>query len=363
MTRALLALLLTIAHLPLSAATRARPVQQPPEPIAKAARVAAENALKTGVPAVQIAVAQRGRVVYSGAFGVSDVESGTPATARSVLQVGSIMKPFTAAGILRLAERGLLSLDDPIEKYVTEFKPKASPITLRHLLTHTSGLQGPAPDQQKPTTREQTIKLLEGYPLAFTPGSQFSYSNSGFKLLGYAIESITGQPFADFVESEFAVPLGLVDTGICGTDDLPVPEGYGVVQGKWSRMPPVHPTVAFSAGALCSTTTDLVRWAHLLGTGKVLQPSSYAAMLTPPKLANNTLSAYGLGIFLQKQQARSAVWHTGGIDGFLSSVIYFPEEELAVSVIINALPAPSGVSPHFMANEIAAAVFAAKPMQ
>ena len=358
MTRAFLAILLTLAHFPVAAAPRIRAVRPSPpvlaaEAITTAARQAAEAAMAAGAPAVQIAVSEHGRIIYSEAFGMSDLESSTAATPRSVLQIGSITKQFTAAAILRLAERGALTLDDRIEKFVPEFDPRGATITLRQLLSHTSGVPAIAPNEYSPLTRKQFMTLIDGKPLESTPGSKFSYSNTGYRLLGYAIESITGVTFADFIHSEFALPLGLIDTGVCGTSNLPVPDGYGVLQGTATRIPAIEMSVPFAAGALCSTASDLVRWSHLLATGRVILPASYAAMVTSQQLADKTFVPYGLGQFLQKQLGRTAVWHTGGIPGFLSSLVYFPDEDLAIAVIINALPAPAGVSAHLTAIAVA----------
>jgi CubicO group peptidase (beta-lactamase class C family) len=360
MTRALFALLLTLAYVPFAEGARTRAVKHPsavvaPPAIVAAARQSAEAALGAGIPAVQIAVSERGRVIYAGAFGMSDRESATAATPRSVLQVGSITKPFAAAAILRLAERGALSLDDRIDKFVPEFKTGSATITLRHLLTHTSGVKGLAIDPYAPLTREQFMKTVNGQPLEFTPGSKFSYSNSGYRLLGYAIESVTGKSFADFVHSEFALPLGLIDTGVCGTSNLPVPDGYGLLQGKWVRVPAINMSVPFSAGSLCSTASDLVRWSHLLATGSVLLPESYATMITATPLTNNSVAPYGLGVSVLKQLGRPAVGHTGAINGFQSSLLYFPENEIAVAVIINALPSPAGLDAHVIALAVARA--------
>ena len=275
------------------------------------------------------------------------------------MQVGSITKPFTAAAILRLAERGALSLDDRIEKFVPEFNPRGATITLRHLLSHTSGVSAPPPDHYSPLTREQFIKSVNAQPLAFTPGTRYVYSNAGYGLLGHAIESITGRPFADVIHSEFALPLGLIDTGVCGTYNLPRPDGYNVSQGKPTRVPAVDMSVPFAAGALCSTASDLARWSHLLATGRVILPASYATMTTPGRLADNTLTPYGLGVFLGKQLGRPAVSHTGAITGFQSSLIYFSEHEIGVAVIINALP--SAVSAHSIALAVAPHAVATLP--
>ena len=329
-----------------------------PAAIVTAAEQAAEAALKAGAPAVQIAVSERGHIIYSAAFGLSDREAATAATPQSVLQIGSVTKQFTAAAILRLAERGALTLDDRIEKYVPEFNTRGATITLRHLLTHTSGVTGLPPAEYSPLTRAQYMTLVNSGPLAFTPGSKFSYSNAGYRLLGYAIESITGRSFADFIHGEFALPLGLLDTGVCGTFNLPIPDGYGLVQGKWVRVPAIEMSVPFAAGSLCSTASDLVRWSHLLATGRVMLPSSYATMTTAPLLTDNTLAPYGLGVSLLKQLGRPAVSHTGGIPGFQSSLLYFPDREMAIAVIVNALPTPAAVSAHGIALTVAGAAVA-----
>jgi D-alanyl-D-alanine carboxypeptidase len=360
MTRALLALLLALAHLPLAAAPRTRPLRHPAAPvpppaIVTAAHQAADAALKAGAPAVQIAVSDNGRIIYSEAFGLSDRESAKAATPRSVLQTGSITKQFTAAAILRLAERGALTLDDRIEKFVPEFDPRGATITLRHLLSHTSGVGAISASDYSPLTRQNFITLVNAQPPQFAPGTSWNYSNTGYRLLGFAIESITGQSFADFVHIEFALPLGLIDTGVCGKFNVPLPDGYGVSQGGSNRIPAIDMSVPFAAGALCSTASDLVRWSYLLENGFVILPASYETMTTPAKLANNTLQPYGLGQFLQNQLGRRAVWHTGGIPGFQSSLVYFPDHDLAVAVIINALPAPAGVSAHQIALSVAGA--------
>ncbi|HEU4520709.1 MAG TPA: serine hydrolase domain-containing protein [Thermoanaerobaculia bacterium] len=136
---------------------------------------------------------------------------------------------------------------------------------------------------------------------------------------------------------------------------LPLPDGYGVLQGTSTRIPAIEMSVPFAAGALCSTASDLVRWSHLLATGRVMLPASYATMVTPQRLADNTVAPYGLGLFLQKQLGRPAVWHTGGIPGFQSSLVYFTDEDIGIAVIINALPAPAGVSAHLTAIAVARA--------
>lgn len=367
MARALVALLLILGHLPVAAAKR-RAVQHPSAPVAPAtlvttARQTAEAAMAAGVPAVQIAVSDRGQVIYSEGFGMTDRESAIATTTRSVLQVGSITKQFTAAAILRLAERGALSRDDRIEKFVPDFNPRGATITLRQLLSHTSGVRRewfppgpPWPDLTAPVTRQQMLTALNSGPLLdSTPGTKWSYSNAGFDLLGLAIESITGMPYADFIHQEFALPLGLLDTGTCGTSGLPVPGGYGRPVATWVRMPIFHATVVYSAGGLCSTASDLTRWAHLLATGHTMLHGSYATMTTPITLANNTVVAYGLGQDVQKVLGHPAVSHGGNVNGFWAYLLYFPERDIAVAVLTNAWPAPDAGNSRNLALAVAQA--------
>ncbi|HEX6082915.1 MAG TPA: serine hydrolase domain-containing protein [Thermoanaerobaculia bacterium] len=333
-----------------------------------AARQTADAALKAGVPAVQIAVSEHGQIVYSEAFGVTDKQSATAATPRSLLQVGSVTKQFTAAGILRLADRGALTLDDRIEKYVPVFNPRGATITLRHLLSHTSGLPRdwfppgpPWPNLIAPVTREQTLKSLNAQPFAAAPGAQWSYSNAGYLLLGYAIESITGMTYPEFIQSELALPLGLLDTGVCGTNNLTVPEGYGLINNAtWIRLPSLHQSVTWTSGSLCSTASDLARWAHLLATGHVLLPDTYATMTTPARLANNALvpNGYALGVHRQSLQGHPIVWHNGAIDGFQSHLVYLSNQDIAVAVVTNGFPAPAAGDPYHIAVAIAKAALA-----
>lgn len=351
MMRALVTLLLIVANLPLAAAPRRRAVRHPSAPVAPAAIVtaahqAAAAAMATGIPAVQIAVSRGDDLIYAEAFGMSDRETATAATPRSVMQIGSITKQFTAALILRLAERGALSVDDRIEKFVPEFDPRGRTITLRHLMQHTSGIPR---DWHKPgdpfpfdkyfsvIPRQHIVASINAQPFEFAPGTKWSYSNAAYMLLGYAIESITGMGYAEFLHNELALPLGLIDTGVCGTFNLPRPDGYGLFGGKAVRLPAVHPSGLISSGSLCSTASDLTRWAHLLATGRVMLPASYAKMTTRV----SPLVPYGFGLVLSDILGQPAVSHNGGIDGYLSWLYYFPERDISVAVIINAWPVPT----------------------
>jgi len=368
MTRRLLVLVLILGHVP-AAAARMRAVRHPsayvpPAAIVAAAQQSAQAAMDSGVPAVEIAVGHRDRIIYSAAFGVTDKVNTTFATPRSVMQIGSVTKQFTAAAILRLAERGALTLDDPIQKYVPELDTHGATITLRRLMSHTAGIPREwmlgAQDLFAPVTRAQVIQSLNKQPLLFAPGAWWSYSNAGYMLLGYAIESITGKSFADFIHEEFALPLGLIDTGLCGTHDLPVPEGYGGLVPGLSTMKPLHPSTAQSSGSLCSTASDLARWAHLLASGYVMLPASYVTMTTPARLGNNTVvgNGYGLGVVRETILGHPAVWHDGAIEGYQSFLLYFADQDIAIAVNVNAFPSKTAGSPGAIALAVAKAALA-----
>jgi D-alanyl-D-alanine carboxypeptidase len=225
---------------------------------------------------------------------------------------------------------------------------------VRQLLSHTAGVRPDwfpptaVPNLLAPVTREQTIKGLNSGQLLDSPlGTKWSYSNAGFMLLGLAIESITGMSYADFIHTEFALPLGLLDTGVCGTSSLAVPEGYGLVNGTWIRLPSLHNTVVWSSGSLCSTASDLARWSHLLATGQVMLPDSYATMITPARLANNTIvpNRYAFGVLAQSLLGHPIVWHDGAIDGFQSHLVYLSDQDIAIGVVTNGFPRPGERQP------------------
>ena len=369
MTRTIFALLLVLAQFSLHAAPRRRTVQPPPpyvvpSAIVTAAQQAAQAAVAAGVPAVQIAVSHHGNVIYSEAFGVVDKASETAATPRSVLQIASVTKQYTAAAILRLADRGALTLDDPIEKFLPEFDARGTKMTLRHLLNHTAGIpldwyppKPPFPPIDEPVTREQAIKSINAQPLLFTPGSKFSYSNAGYLMLGYVVESAAGRSFADFIHEEFALPLGLIDTGVCGTNNLPQPLGHAFLAAGVKDVPAIHPSQMFSSGSMCTTAFDLARWSHLLATGRVILPASYATMTTPARLDNGSVvpDNYGMGLYAVKILGQTAVSHSGITLGFTSYSIYFSDQDIAVAVLINAAPPPAGSNPIAIAEKVAKA--------
>jgi D-alanyl-D-alanine carboxypeptidase len=322
-----------------------------------------------------VAVVRHGRPVLAKGYGYADLAERVPASAKTIYRLASITKQFTAAAILHLAEEGKLSLDDPITDYLPDYPALDRRITIRSLLSHTSGLSdvAVAPILEEGSgvgyTRDQIIDLVASQPLDFDPGTGHSYSNVGFMLAGAVIEQVTGTTYADYLTNEVLRPLGLDQTSFC-PDEQPRADrwaqGYELQHGNWPRAlrlgrppafvdpAPINMEVVSSAGALCSTVTDLARWPGLLRS--FLDPASYHEMSEPTVLADGTEVPYGLGLQIREFGSHPALSHGGVVNGFVSIVADFPEDDLTVAILVNTrlLTLELGVE---LANRVLGAVF------
>jgi len=295
---------------------------------------AAKRALEAGVPGLTIAVVFRGETVVR-AYGFSDREAGVAARDTDIYQIGSVTKQFTAAAIMRLVEQGQVSLDDKVSKYVPEILPLDA--TLSQLLTHTSGIADYFTNltENKAMTNAEIIALIKSLGRLFPPGRSWSYSNSGYYLLGMVIERVTGLTYADVLDEWFFTPLQLRSTSYCGTNS-PSPSGYIDIAGyPVVRTVPADMSLAFAAGAICSSALDLTRWTRDLEMGLVVSPESYAAMTTPVHLTGVTFP-YGFGLVLVPVADHKAVWHDGAILGYTSDLSRLPNDDLTIAVLLNA---------------------------
>jgi CubicO group peptidase (beta-lactamase class C family) len=285
-----------------------------------------------------ILVARDGKVLVSKGYGMADVENDVPNTPETKFRLGSITKQFTAAAILLLQERGKLSVQDSICKYVVPCPEAWQPVTIHHLLSHTGGVPNLTsfPDYQKtkrePTTVEATVGRFRDLPLEFKPGENYKYSNSGYVLLGHVIEKVSGKSYESFLRENIFEPLGMTSTGYDHADEIvkrrargyaPGPEGR-VVNASYLDM-----SIPFSAGGLYSTVGDLYLWDQALHGGKLLKKPSLDAMLTPVR--NN----YGYGFGVDKIFARPMAGHGGGIEGFSTNIIRFTDDRVTVIVLSN----------------------------
>ena len=285
-----------------------------------------------------VLIARGGQVLFSKGFGKANMEWGVPNSPRTRFKLGSVTKQFTAAAILLLQERGRLKLEDPISKYMAEVPPAWQPITFLNLLTHTSGIPDLTafPDfdatEPFPTTPEKLVQRFVAKPLDFPPGAGFRYSNSGYILLGYLLERITGQTYQQFIQRNIFDPLGMKDSGYDSNGEIIARHAAGYAPSKRGIVVAgyVDMTIPFSAGGLYSTTEDLLRWQNGLYGGKLLTPESLAKMTTPFK------NDYAFGVAVDPDaRGNSVIWHNGAIEGFGASLVYVPAERLSIVVLSN----------------------------
>ena len=326
-------LLLVFLTVP-AAAQRHRAVPVAPAPVVPGIEGIARQALEN-VPGLSIAV-RKGNAYFAGTWGEIDVETHAPVRTDSVFQIASVSKQFTAAAILKLAEEGKLAVDDPVRRFIPELDGRFDPITLRHLLTHTSGV----PDymglvDDGPKTQAEILTAIMSRPPLFAAGWSWQYSNSGYFLLGVVIERASNRTYAQYLRDSFFGPLQMDSTSYCG-EDGPLPVGYGKNSrtGAYFVYEPMDPSLIFSAGGLCSTASDLLRWHRGLRSGLALSPRSYAAM-TGEAVGAYIGASYGFGYLLDTLAGHRRVWHNGLIFGFQSHFAYFPDDDLTVVVLVN----------------------------
>jgi CubicO group peptidase (beta-lactamase class C family) len=284
-----------------------------------------------------VLVAQDGKIVLDKGYGFANLEWDVPNTPTTKFRLGSITKQFTAASILLLEERGKLKIEDPVKKYMPDAPAAWDKITIFHVLTHTSGIPSFTGFDDYRSREAQAItpeKLVEWFrdkPLEFEPGTKWNYSNSGYVLLGYLIEKISGQSYSDFVQQNIFTPLGMKDSGYDSNSAIILHRAAGYTPGKDGPTNAgfVHMTIPFSAGALYSTTEDLLRWEQGLFGRKVLKAESLAKMTTPFK------QDYAFGLGVSTNNGHKMIAHDGGIQGFNTSLVYFPDDKLVVAVLAN----------------------------
>lgn len=285
-----------------------------------------------------VLVAKDGKPVFREGFGLANREWNVPNTPDTAFRLGSITKQFTAASILQLADAGKLSLDDKISKYYAKAPATWSAITIKHLLTHRSGIPSYTNlpeffEKQAGVSRtpEEIVELTSQMPLAFEPGTKFEYDNTGYVLLGYVIEKVTGQPYAAYLQDHIFGPLGMKRSGYDNTTDI-LPgraSGYGIENGVWLNSQYLSMTLPHAAGSLYSTVDDLLIWDEALYGGKVVSAASLADMLTDHG------DAYGYGIGPTEFEGHKVFRHSGGIPGFSTDMARFPDDGLTVIVLSN----------------------------
>jgi len=304
------------------------------------------------VPAVSVAVLHGQDTVVMRRYGLASREANRQADASTVYEIGSITKQFTSSGIMRLVERGKVSLDDPISKYVPDLPAHEQNVKIRQLLNHTSGVHNytSSPEWAKTWkddyTPRQIVAFVDKDTLDFPSGTRYSYSNTGYVLLGMVIEKASGQPYATFVQREFFGPLGLTQTSYCPSraTDPHFAVGYQMKGDTMRTADYLSMTHPFAAGAICSTVRDLVKWQRALVAGKVVSAKSFEQMTTPYSLPGGRRMNYGFGLTVSQMGSKKVVAHGGGIFGFTTAGMFIPEDQINVAVFTNSEGGPDALA-------------------
>src|SRR5688572_9093635 len=294
-------------------------------------------------PSASFAVIRGNDTLAYGAHGLANVDAWRAPTATTIYEIGSITKQFTSAAVMKLVEQGRVKLDDDLSKYVPQFPLQGKKVSIRQLLNHTSGIHsytsspGWSKTWEDDLTPDEIVKFVAADTFDFAPGTSYRYNNTGYVLLGMVIEKASGQTYANYLDAQFFKTLGMRQTSYCPsrTSDPAFALGYSKGSSATVRAKFLHLSHPFSAGALCSTVGDLVKWQRALDGGKVVSPASYALMTTADSLPSGRKLNYGFGLVPGVFSGHKTVSHTGGINGFATAATYVPDDSLSIVVFTN----------------------------
>ncbi|KAA6438563.1 beta-lactamase family protein [Dyadobacter flavalbus] len=297
---------------------------------------------KTEAAGMAIGVFKNHKPLFHKAYGFADLELDVKLPINASFEIGSVTKQFTGVAILQLAEQGKITLDDDIEKYL-DFNTRNRKVTIRQLLSHTSGIKGytelPSFEMlsvQK-HSRDTHLRIVEKEQFDFEPGEALIYNNTGFFMLGLIIEKVSGMSYEEYVKKNLFDKAQMTNSYYCSEQKITKnrAHGYDKAEKGLVRAAYLDHTWPFSAGSLCSTVEDLEKWNNALHHGKILNKKSYNEFLTPVSLNDDTVTRYAKGITVTNWKGKRLVEHGGGINGFLSQNSYFPDEDVSIIVLIN----------------------------
>lgn len=313
------------------------------------------------IAGIAIGVFKRDEKILLKSYGFADLEFDVKLPVNASFEIGSITKQFTAAAILQLAENRKINLDDEITKYIN-FNTQGKRITVRQLLSHTSGIKGytEMPEfgilSMQKYSRDTLLRIMEKKSYDFDPGEELIYSNTGFFMLGLIIEKVSGLTYEEYVQKNLFERAGMTNS-YYGSENKVIKNrahGYDTDKDGLVRAAYLNHTWPFAAGSLCSTVEDLVNWNNALHHGKILSDSMYQEYISPFRLNDGTLTRYAKGITVTDHNGRKMFEHAGGINGFLSENRYFPNENISIIVLINST---GSVSPVKVADFITEIIF------
>jgi CubicO group peptidase (beta-lactamase class C family) len=330
-------MILALATLSVRAQTLAPELQEQIDKLAAAALA------KSGVPSASVAIVKNGQIAYVKAYGDARLEPRTPATSEMRYSIGSISKQFTATAILLLQEKGKLSLDDKVARFIPDLT-RANEVTIRQLLSHTSGYQDYWPQDYvmpmmlQPVSAQKILDRWARTPLDFDPGTKWQYSNTNYVIAGVIVEKASGTPLLQFLREQVFTPLGMksvanIDQEKLGDTD---PTGYlRYALGPLRPAPKEGKGWLFAAGELAMPAPELARWDISIMDQKLLKPSSYQSFGTEVLLKSGLGTHYGLGVDVGTEAGHRALSHGGEVSGFTAENIVFPDERAAIVVLTN----------------------------
>ena len=296
--------------------------------------------MRQRTPGVAIAVVQDGKPLLVKGYGFANLEHQIPVKPETIFQSGSVGKQFASMAVMMLVEEGKIGLDEKLLKYIPDVPPSWSGITVRHLLTHTSGL-GDYPqtfDLQRDGSEQEIFKQLQSVPPASPPGERWAYSNVGYVTLGVLIRKVSGQFYGDFLAQRVFKPLGMTTARIISEADIVHNRaaGYELIKGEIKNQTWVAPSLNTTAdGALYLTVLDMIKWDEALTAGRLLKKESYEQMWSPVQLNNGTTHPYGFGWMFGEVNGKKLIEHGGAWQGFKAHIARYPDNKLTVIVLAN----------------------------
>ncbi len=317
------------------------------------------------IPGLSLAVVKKGKLILAKGYGLANVEHNVPAKPETIYQSGSLGKQFTATAVMLLVEEGKLRLDDKITKYLDGTPQAWKGITVRHLLTHTSGIKNYGPEDlnlRQDYAEKELLQKVVSFPMDFAAGEKWCYSNTGYMLLGIIIRRASGEFYGDYLRKRVFTPLGMETARIISEEDI-VPNraaGYRLVKGQLKNQEWVSPSLNTTAdGSLYLTVLDLVKWDAALYTEKLLKRPSREQMWTPVKTTDGKSHPYGFGWSIGEFRGHKVVEHSGAWQGFQTYITRFVDDKLTVIVLANLGEANPGEIAHGVAHRyLTAAVIA-----
>ncbi len=310
------------------------------------------------IPGLSLAVTIDNELIFTKGYGLANVELRSPAVAESVYELASITKQFVATGILLLAQDGKLSIDEPVTRYLQDAPGTWSNITVRHLLTHTSGLPdyddaNQPLDPHRDYTEDELVRLAGALPRKFAPGARWSYSNTGYVMLGILIHRVSGQPYGDFLRERIFSRLHMGGTRLLSDADLLAfrASGYRLEEGLLKNQEWVSPSVCGTGdGGLVSTVVDMAKWDAAIQSGALLPPAAWQAVFTPVTLNSGKTFPYGFGWFIRDQDGKPYYEHSGHLQGYGAHILRFPRARVSVIVLANLAQADPWEIAHGVAS-------------